>query len=325
MSALGIGALVALIAAAGVGAGKMSWDKYYNKELDKLLDEAANSPETVFSSEPFWAELTPSQRKSILKEYLVKNNSASNIFGDAYIVDTDRLLSDLENASQMIADYDALGDTPIYETYLNEARDKIADENQSMFEDLDSLLNTQRQLHLEQMDEYNKRLGDISDDYNTLRSNLMSQQYQQNAQLMDTLQSGMERSRRNALESGASAGIRIADNINTLLSVQNKQSAASMETANQLAQMMVQQRNAENSVTDAINASRQNYANVLAEDTANRHSIQLGSEGRAASLADTNYNSAYGSYSNKKANLDNKYSLDNPLYEYRYQGSKYNN
>lgn len=228
---------------------------------------------------------------------------------------------------------------PNYTQYVTDARAEVDAENQAMLTDLDSLLNTQRKLYDEQMASYDQRLEDISNQYSGLRSNILSQQHQQTAQLMDTLQSGMERSRRNALESGASAGIRIADNINTLLSVQNKQSASAMETANQLAQMMVQQRNAENSVTDAMLASRQGYANALAEDTSKRHSITTSTDGRVSDLAFSKYNSAFSDYTNKynaamsdynakntnyeqdKQNWDSKYAY-NPLYQYRSRFSK---
>lgn len=235
-----------------------------------------------------------------------------NILGTkGYTVDEDELLASLQEAQQMFDAYAELGDQPLYETYLEDARKAIDAENAEMYADLDNLLNTQTDL-------YNDQMANISREYGNLRSNLLSQQYQQNAQLMDTLQSGMERSRRNALEAGASAGIRIADNINTLLSVQNKQSASSMETANQLSQMMINQRNAEHSARSA-------YNDVLAQDTANRHSIKLGSENRATSLAGTNYNAANDAYTAKQTKLDNQYGLDNPFYDYRHQGSKYSN
>jgi hypothetical protein len=59
------------------------------------------------------------------------------------------------------------------------------------------------------------------------------------------MSSDMARARRNAIEAGASAGVRIAGNVNALLSAQNKMSQQSLETSNQLAQMLVNQRNAE--------------------------------------------------------------------------------
>lgn len=284
------------------------------KRAKLLLDRDSFevTPSDFNSTNAFWNGLTKAQQQSILDNYTDENNGIVNLWGllgDIEELDTDSLLRDLANTQQMFDDYAALGDQPVYETYLQDARDKIAAENAEMYADLDKLLSTQTDL-------YNDQIADISRDYDALRSNLMSQQYRQNSQLMDTLQSGMERSRRNALEAGASAGVRIADNINTLLSVQNKQSATSMETANQLSQMMINQRNAESS-------ARRSYADYLAEDTANRHDIKLGSEGRATSLAGTNYDSAYNSYTAKETALDNKYGLDNPFYDYRKMGSKY--
>jgi hypothetical protein len=230
------------------------------------------------------------------------------ISSDGLHLDTGRLRADVQQMLDALANEPT---APIYDDYLTDARAQIDSENQEIFADLDNLLNTRTGL-------YNRQLSDISRGYNDMRSNLLSQQYRQNNQLIDTLQSGMDRSRRNALEAGATAGIRIAGNINTLLSVQNKQSATSMDTANQLAQMMVNQRNAENSVRSA-------YTDALGEDTANRHAIKLGSEGRASSLANTNYQSAQSSYDAKRKDWDTQ-NFDNPLYDYRTQlKSKYNN
>ena len=310
---LTVAALATLGTLASLYTGSKVDNKYNSDKLSDLIDKLSGGASGLGDNE-FWNSLTASQRESIINKYREKDNDFSNmwgLFGDKYDLDTDRLLADLAASQQMFDDYAALGDQPLYETYLEDARKAIDAEKAEMYADLDNLLNTQTDL-------YNDQMANISRDYDNLRSNLLSQQYQQNAQLMDTLQSGMERSRRNALEAGASAGIRIADNINTLLSVQNKQSASSMETANQLSQMMINQRNAEHSARSA-------YNDVLAQDTANRHSIKLGSENRATSLAGTNYNAANDAYTAKQTKLDNQYGLDNPFYEYRHQGSKYSN
>ena len=248
--------------------------------------------------------LNESQLRNLVNAYATEDSS---LFGNtSSLIDLGSIRDDV---SDLLAQLSNEPTAPIYEDYLQSARAQIAAENEEMYSDLDTLLDTQTDL-------YNRQMSDISSGYDSLRSGLMSQQYRQNASLMDTLQSGMERSRRNALESGASAGIRIADNINTLLSVQNKQSTTSMETANQLAQMMVNQRNAESSARSA-------YADKLAEDTANRHAIKMGSESRAKSLADTNYDSAYNSYDQKRIDWDSNAAY-NPLYEYKSQfKSKY--
>ena len=190
-------------------------------------------------------------------------------------------------------------EAPELQTYLDSARDEASALYSSMYDEL-------AQLAEERKNSYGTELANISNMYGSLRSNLISQQYQQNAQLMDTLQSNMDRNRRNALEAGASAGIRIADNINTLLTVQNKQSATSMETANQLSQMMINQRNAEAS-------ARNSYNDYMTQNTMNRQNLKREEESYARDLANTNYTAARDSYVNKMTEYDKKAAY-NPMY-----------
>ena len=107
------------------------------------------------------------------------------------------------------------------------------------------------------------------DDY---RSQLLGNQYQQNAQLMGSVDSAMSKARRNALEAGASAGLRMAENINTTLALQNKQAQTSLETSNQLAQQLLNQRQAAagirgdyNQMLDRNSSERRNYVQQSAD------------------------------------------------------------
>lgn len=246
-------------------------------------------------------DLTYEQWDRLLGEnYLTPNASA--LGQDAYVLDSRRLDTDINNMLDALANYN--NEKPLLENYLADARAQIDAENAAEFAEMDRLLGQQRDL-------YNAELKGLGDSYDFARANLLSQQYQQNSQLMDTLQSGMERSRRNALEAGASAGIRIADNINTLLSVQNKQSASSMETANQLSQMMINQRNAEA-------ATRRDYSSYLQADNAQRSNLRLSANDRASSLANTNYQAADQAYLKKEQDFANENQW-NPLYDYRPQ------
>jgi hypothetical protein len=310
MSALGIAALIAALAGAAglggtiwnsIGSGRQEYDE---SEIRSKMDDSTRN---------LWDSLTASQRQAIIENYYEEDSDSwANLFGfgggKLERVDTERLLEDLADFEPMRAAYAEL-ERPVYDDYLSAARSQIASENEEMYADLDRLLDTRTDL-------YNDQLTQLNDDYKYARNNLLSQQYQQNAQIMDTFNSSLEKSRRNAIEAGASAGIRIADNVNNLLTVQNKQSATSMETANQLAQMMINQRNAAAQI-------RGDYANALSEDTSKRHSIKLGSEQRATSLADTNYNSAYNEHSKREQDLDEIYGVDNPLYNYRKYKPKY--
>lgn len=293
------------------------WDGKMNNFAYKVFGSPDFTNPTVSAKNYFEAlypdvALTDDDWDVILKHYL--EDGAAPGTGDlwgatARVVDTAELESDIQAMLDALANYN--NEKPLLENYLADARAQIAAENATEFAEMDRLLGQQQDL-------YNAELKGLGDSYDLARSNLLSQQYQQNSQLMDTLQSGMERSRRNALEAGASAGIRIADNINTLLSVQNKQSATSMETANQLSQMMINQRNAEA-------ATRRDYSSYLQADNAQRSNLRLSAHDRANSLANTNYQAADQAYLKKEQDFadDNQW---NPMYKYRSQlknNSKY--
>lgn len=250
-------------------------------------------------------DLTDAQWEQIMEAYY---NEGARLLGNTVgTVDYKPIGDDI---AKMLAALQERPDEPLQYDFLDDARSQIAAENASMYADLDKLMASRTA-------SYEDELANLASNYRTARTGLLSQQQMQNAQLMDSLQSGMERSRRNALEAGASAGIRIADNINTLLSVQNKQSATSMETANQLSQMMINQRNAESE-------ARRSYEDYKTQDVANRHSIQLSSENRAGSLADTNYNAAYNKYNKEHTDWSNQY-MNNPMFEYMKSKPKYSN
>lgn len=197
---------------------------------------------------------------------------------------------------------------PIAQDYLDDARAQAYSERDAALDELAALYDVQVGM-------YNDELQSLASGYNTSRAGVLSQQYQQNAQLMDTFSSQMDRGHRNALEAGASAGLRLAGNINTLLSVQNKQSQTSLDTANQLAQMMVSQRNAEASV-------RGRYGDYLQQNFATKQGIKDSAESKAQNYYNTNYGAAESSYNtyNSQWNEANQF---NPFWEHR-NNSKFN-
>jgi hypothetical protein len=266
--------------------------------------DTSNLPPEI---QAYLSQLSDSELESLENDYYVKDNGAANAWGmggyDREVLDTERLLKDLSGLSDINKEFDALGDAPVYEDYLNSARQEASDMYGGMIGELQSLADTRT-------NQFNEDMSNLQNDYKSARSGLITRQYQQNAQTMDTLQSGMDRTRRNALEAGASAGIRIAGNVNTLLSAQNKQAATSMDTANQLSQMMINQRNAESGL-------RSNYNDYMTQNTSQRQGLQREQDSYARGLAQTNFDAASSSYNSKEAAIKNKYELDNPLYDRR--------
>jgi hypothetical protein len=98
--------------------------------------------------------------------------------------------------------------------------------------------------------------------------------------------------------------MRLAGNINTLLSTQNKQSQTSLETANQLAQMMVNQRNAEASV-------RARYGDYMIQHFAPQQDIK----DSLYSRADAHYTAEKTKYDSNTSAFYDKY-VSNPAYDF---------
>lgn len=229
-------------------------------------------------------------------------------FKTEHTFDYDRFVSDY-NAMQNALN--SRPEAPDYEQFWNEA---LAKANAESDEALAELAGITKQRE----DRFNEELRNLASGYNTARSGILSSQYQQNAQLMDTLSSQLDKQNRNALEAGASAGLRLAGNINTLLSTQNKQSQLSLDTANQLAQMMVSQRNAEASV-------RGQYGDYMTQNFNTRQDIKNSAFDRASKYADKKYEVANESYVNNLTQYD-KANASNPLWDYSdlFAKSKYN-
>jgi len=79
--------------------------------------------------------------------------------------------------------------------------------------------------------------------YDVARQDILGSQAEQNKATLGEIGSQMDKGRMSALEAGASAGLRLANNVNVLLSAQNKQRATSLDTANNLTQMLLNQQN----------------------------------------------------------------------------------
>jgi hypothetical protein len=98
-----------------------------------------------------------------------------------------------------------------------------------------------------------EEIGNLQQTYDTAKQSLLGNQAEQNRAILGQVGSEMDRSRQNAIEAGASAGLRLANNVNVLLSAQNKQRATSLDTANNLTQMLLNQQNQAMGIRQGIN------------------------------------------------------------------------
>ena len=282
---MGLGLALGILGAAGaLGAGVNAWGSGKHGELTPeqlyaLMRERGIDPSTV--------DWSASDVKALQSDYFEEDNDLSNLgglFGQTrYVLDTERLLDDLEYLSTHETQ---LPEAPLMEDFISE---------EALNNIMGSRLDELNSMRADRQARYDQELADIDSDYAGLRNNLISTQARQDAQLMDTMRSEMSRARRNALEAGASAGIRLADNINIMLSNQNKQAQTSLETSNQLAQMAINQRAAKRNAQDSYDAyMNQNY----------RDRTDL--RNQAYSEANTRYNAAMQSYDTKLAQYNDE-------------------
>lgn len=264
----------------------------YAKKMGATWESEVAALDNLLSGSKVWRTLSSTEKADIISQY-----------GTAY--SRDRIIDD-------IAALDEIGSfnlkNPVMSDYVDSSEDlyasidnELAPIYDSAVQRLDDEMSVMRQDYLDQ-------LKSSADMYNRQASGLLSNQYLANAQTYEALQSDMRKSRQNALEAGASAGIRLAGNINTLLTAQNKQSQTAMDTSNALAEMLLQQRNAAAGV-------RSDYRNYMSGANQRRtdldvqrqtHRDNLYSDRHSAQLND--YDRAVADYTAKETNYANQYS-----------------
>jgi hypothetical protein len=280
----------------------------------------------------FWNSLSPEQKAVLIEQYRsdeIKDlrNMGGFGWGRNYTYDVDRLLSDLQELSNLPASFDLEKPTyegirkditselrPAYDTARANALDSFNAEDAAITAALASLDTEAAQMQ----GLYADQLQDSASYFNRQASNVLNNQYLANAQTYGALQSDMQKSRQSALEAGADAGVRIASNINALLTAQNKQSATSLETSNALAEMLLQQRNAAAGLRSEyggymsdVNRQKASYGIDRANNRTryNDRLTDLDSSYRSEveSLTDSRYNARMQDYYDEESRFNNQY------------------
>ena len=251
--------------------GNISWNDYWDTALNPYADESSYSDDELYNyigsnlsgeARNFWDSLSDTERRALIHtndNYVDSIEGSRNLFGlggDIESIATDRLLADL-NA---INSYDQMPAVPVYDDAVNAVLNGEDAQTNAYLASLEEDRARQTALMEQQLAENQASF----DDY---RSQLLSNQHQQNVQLMGAYKSEMSKARRSALEAGASAGLRMAENINTTLSLQNKQAQTSLETSNQLAQQLLNQRQAAAGI-------RSDYNTMLSNNASERRNYQ---------------------------------------------------
>ena len=239
------------------------------------------------------SQQTEASIQAALDSHWKEDNSWANAGGlwggDRYTFDREGALRDLFTSLQNIEN-DPMPEAPRASDYFSdEYLDSIIGDRMAELESLRSEYQTQ----------YDDTIRGIDEDYGAMRQNLLATQSRQNAELMDTMRSEMSRSRRNALEAGASAGIRLADNINIMLSNQNKQAQTSLETSNQLAQMAINQRAAKSQ-------AQGQYNQYMQQNFDSRSNLRQ----QGLSEANSRYNAAMGDYDVQHSAWNDRHAAD---------------
>lgn len=237
------------------------------------------------------SEFIDSMSDKELESYLTEYAKQTNDFlgNQDYSIDASEIARDLARLSWN----NDMPQRPNYNDVYNDAVETINRENAEVEKLYDNLLS-------QQTTNFNQQLSDLNKSYNNMSSQILSNNYINNRQLMDTATSELSKSRRNALEAGASAGLRLANNINTMLSVQNKQAQQSLETSNNLAQMLLNQQQAASGI-------RGDYYNSLAQNTANKANLRKGTSERISQYANSQFDTQDRMYENNMKDWEDSY------------------
>ena len=256
-----------------------------NQQLIRVLGSIENRLGTNANLTQWWKSLDYDTKIALLESYGDKDLDSS----------ASALIKDL-NELQYITEFPDI-EAPVYGDFVQNTDDITAEINSILdpaytdaFTRLDNDLTALNSEIDAQRIAFEDQLRESSNMYNQHMSNILSNQYMANAQTYDALQSDLRKSRQSALEAGASAGVRIAGNVNALLSAQNKQSQASLDTSNALAEMLLQQRNA----AAGIRSDYRNYMSSANDRKSNLNARRTDLETSRRSEFNTRFNETLG-------------------------------
>lgn len=281
----------------GLMYGSSDADAYKN-----YIDYFNNSQ----SADSYWNSLSDAEKRDYLNTYMTQGGEVKDyrtlfglLPGKSYEMPLDAILKDLEALNKWGLPPDLVA--PVYGDYVQSSEDiyKGVDSELAKIYDAANARLDEEQAFMRQ--DFTDQLNSNAAMYNRQASNLMSNQYLANAQTYDALQSDMRKSRQNALEAGASAGIRLAGNVNALLSAQNKQSQTALDTSNALADMLLQQRNAAAGI-------RSDYRNYMSDYNQRRTDLDRQRSSDRTNMYNQRFNEQNADYERARRDYDDKMS-----------------
>jgi len=283
---LGLAALLTSLiggaVAGGMGIGTGALQQQHQADLDAKASQIASQ-----------LGIPQSAARYLVNQY---DKGAINLFSPKSWfnngIDTANLRKDYEDYLKVKDSLGPIPTRPEDDKILAESNAAIDKENADINNLYDQMLGRSSNLFEKQMD-YNNQA------YNDYRNQVLTN----NAQQMNMIQGGMrnelDRQQRTAITRGASAAQRLVANINAQMNTQNKAAQQALDTSNNIAQSLLAQRNAANSL-------RSDYTNMLNNDTNRRAELMRGTQERKTNYGNARLGQAYDVYNNKMDTWNDK-------------------
>ena len=260
----GIGMLVTalLLLAAASGTGALEADKANEKKASE--DEARK-----YLTEQGFDE---SYADQILNEYAGTdfNLFDGSTWGKRHTTDIDAMKRDYDEYQKVLGELGDMPAMPDLDAIASAADRDVDAENAQVLALYDQMLGRSNDAFQRELDSSNAAYNDYVSQ--TLSNNAMAT----NA-IAGSTRYEMDRARRNAIRRGASAAQQLTASVNAQLGLQNRAAQQQLETSNQLASALLQQR-------QAAAQLRGDYVNNLNADASRRAGLISGTAERKNSL-----------------------------------------
>jgi hypothetical protein len=260
----GIGMLVTalLLLAAASGTGALEADKANEKKASE--DEARR-----YLTEQGFDE---SYADQILNEYAGTdfNLFDRSTWGKRHTTDIDAMKRDYDEYQKVLGELGDMPAMPDLDAIASAADRDVDAENAQVLALYDQMLGRSNDAFQRELDSSNAAYNDYVSQ--TLSNNAMAT----NA-IAGSTRYEMDRARRNAIRRGASAAQQLTASVNAQLGLQNRAAQQQLETSNQLASALLQQR-------QAAAQLRGDYVNNLNADASRRAGLISGTAERKNSL-----------------------------------------
>lgn len=280
---MGIGTLIALLLlAAGttgaIGAGAVANVDHANKQA------ASEDEAREYLSQQGFDE---SYIDQVLNEYAGTdfNFFDPGTWGKRHTTDMDAMQRDYAEYQKVLNELGEMPAMPDLDAITSAADRDIDSENAQVLALYDQMLGRSNDAFQRELDSSNAAYNDYVSQ--TLSNNAMAT----NA-IAGSTRYEMDRARRNAIRRGASAAQQLTASVNAQLGLQNRAAQQQLETSNQLASALLQQRQAaaqlRGDYVSSLNADASRRASLISGTTERKNSLRRGYQSEALDRYDAN-------------------------------------